>query len=94
MEESAKPALEKRAHTEPQVARLAKTAEDALRRLNDSSRRVELLEEEARILKLQFIKIVTAHDSAVAKSKNRQMKVNALEACMPRLGDELDSLKR
>lgn len=94
VEAGAKLAVEKQGDPELQVARSTRTAEGALRRLTDSSRRVELFEEEALGLKSQLGKTVKARDSAVAESNSRPREVKALEARVRLLGDGMDSLKR
>lgn len=53
---------------ERQVGRSTETVEDALKRLADSSRRVEMLEGEAQVLKSQLSKMINVRDSAVVKS--------------------------
>lgn len=60
-------ATEKRADIERQVARSAIIVKDALRRLNDSSRCVELLEEGPQGQKSELREMVKAHDLATAK---------------------------
>lgn len=91
---STKRATEKRADVELHVARSTESAENTLRQLNDSSRRVKLLKEEGLSLNSQLGEIVKARDSAVAKSGSRQKEVKALEARVRMLGGEMDSLKR
>lgn len=70
VEEEAKFAVEMWANTRRQVMQLAKTVEDAPRWLTDSSRRVELLEEEAQGLKSQLGKMKKMRDSVAAKSSS------------------------
>lgn len=93
-EESGKLVTKKWADMGLQVARSAETADDALRRLADSSRLVELLEKEAQGMKSQLRKTVMARDLAVAKQSNRHREVKALEAPELMLGVEMDLLER
>lgn len=58
--------MEKLADMERQVTRSAKSAEIALKRLCEASKRENLLVEEAKILHFKLRKIVMAGDSAIA----------------------------
>lgn len=55
---------------------------------------MELLEEEAQVLKSQPSKMVEARDPVAVNLSSRQIEVETLGACVRLLSDELDSLKR
>lgn len=87
-------ATKKRADKKVQVARLAETARDALRRLTNSSRCVDLLEGGRQGLKSQLSKTVTGLDSVADESGNREREVKAFKPRVRMFGNEMDSLER
>lgn len=73
----------------------SKTAtNDALRRLNEMSKRAGMLEEEAVVLILQLSKTEKARDAAMSSSEDRTRDVKAVEARVRMSSDKLVSLNR
>lgn len=69
VKKGAKLAAEKLADMKRQMTRSVETTVDALRSLNELSRRAELLEEKDQSLKLRLSKMLMAGNSAATESK-------------------------
>lgn len=93
-EKNAKVATNKLIDMQRQVAGSVEAANDALKRLAETLKRVGLLEEEAQVLKPKLSRMKKAHVSAVADSDGRMREVWVLEAHKRMWCDQSDLLKR